>query len=155
MLSFSRFWEHVLIAYLFAKDHSVWVQIPKGLKITEMTSSKSSFILTGFLWVKTPEKAWCPAVFTAGHLFQALIMVRVTGLEPVRQRHTPLKRACLPVPAHSHNKNQLPSYYTKNLFICQYIFQHTSYFSEGSQFSHREPSEKIGFTAYSLRKDAG
>ena len=29
-------------------------------------------------------------------------MVRVTGLEPVRQRHTPLKRACLPIPAHSH-----------------------------------------------------
>ena len=31
-----------------------------------------------------------------------LKMVRVTGLEPVRQRHTPLKRACLPIPAHSH-----------------------------------------------------
>ena len=29
-------------------------------------------------------------------------VVRVTGLEPVRHRHTPLKRACLPVPAHSH-----------------------------------------------------
>jgi len=29
------------------------------------------------------------------------ILVRVTGLEPVRQRHTPLKRACLPIPAHS------------------------------------------------------
>ena len=29
-------------------------------------------------------------------------LVRVTGLEPVRQRHTPLKRACLPIPAHSH-----------------------------------------------------
>ena len=28
-------------------------------------------------------------------------MVRATGLEPVRQRHTPLKRACLPVPARS------------------------------------------------------
>jgi hypothetical protein len=28
-------------------------------------------------------------------------LVRVTGLEPVRHRHTPLKRACLPVPAHS------------------------------------------------------
>ena len=28
-------------------------------------------------------------------------LVRVTGLEPVRQRHTPLKRACLPIPAHS------------------------------------------------------
>ena len=28
-------------------------------------------------------------------------MVRVTGLEPVRRGHTPLKRACLPIPAHS------------------------------------------------------
>ena len=31
-----------------------------------------------------------------------MVSVRVTGLEPVRQRHTHLKRACLPVPAHSH-----------------------------------------------------
>ena len=28
-------------------------------------------------------------------------MVRVMGLEPIRKKHTPLKRACLPVPAHS------------------------------------------------------
>ena len=28
-----------------------------------------------------------------------LFLVRQTGLEPVRQRHTPLKRACLPIPA--------------------------------------------------------
>ena len=32
----------------------------------------------------------------------SLHIVRVTGLEPVRQRHTPLKRACLPIPARSH-----------------------------------------------------
>ena len=25
--------------------------------------------------------------------------MRETGLEPVRQKHTPLKRACLPIPA--------------------------------------------------------
>jgi len=30
--------------------------------------------------------------------------VRVTGLEPVRHKHTPLKRACLPIPAHSRIK---------------------------------------------------
>ena len=30
-------------------------------------------------------------------------LVRVTGLEPVRYKHTPLKRACLPIPAHSQN----------------------------------------------------
>ena len=35
-------------------------------------------------------------------LYFSFSMVRVTGLEPVRQRHTPLKRACLPIPAHSH-----------------------------------------------------
>ena len=29
-------------------------------------------------------------------------LVRETGLEPVRRRHTPLKRACLPVPALAH-----------------------------------------------------
>ncbi len=29
-------------------------------------------------------------------------MVRETGLEPVRLRHTHLKRACLPIPALSH-----------------------------------------------------
>ncbi len=39
-----------------------------------------------------------------------LRMVRVTGLEPVRHRHTPLKRACLPVPAHS--QKTLLDYYS-------------------------------------------
>ena len=29
-------------------------------------------------------------------------MVRGMGLEPTRQRHTHLKRACLPIPASSH-----------------------------------------------------
>ena len=36
------------------------------------------------------------------HKAEVLNLVRVTGLEPVRQWHTPLKRACLPIPAHSH-----------------------------------------------------
>ena len=31
--------------------------------------------------------------------------MRVMGLEPIRQRHTPLKRACLPIPAHSQKNN--------------------------------------------------
>ena len=31
-------------------------------------------------------------------------LVRETGLEPVRQRHTPLKRACLPIPALALNR---------------------------------------------------
>ena len=44
-------------------------------------------------------------------------MVRVTGLEPVRQRHTPLKRACLPIPAHSHIEQ---SNYSILFLKCQY-----------------------------------
>ena len=35
-------------------------------------------------------------------------LVRETGLEPVRHKHTPLKRACLPIPALALNKK----YYT-------------------------------------------
>ena len=35
-------------------------------------------------------------------LLQGFSLVRQTGLEPVRQRHTPLKRACLPIPALPH-----------------------------------------------------
>ena len=89
----------ILTAYSCVKDHSVWVQIPRGLKITEMTSPKLSLIFRGFLWVKTPEKAWCPAVFTAGHLFQAVIMVPPAGIEPARYNYrgilNPLR---LPVP---------------------------------------------------------
>ena len=34
----------------------------------------------------------------------AVLLVRETGLEPVRQRHTPLKRACLPIPALALNR---------------------------------------------------
>ena len=36
------------------------------------------------------------------HLFYCTSMVRQTGLEPVRQGHKPLKRACLPIPALPH-----------------------------------------------------
>ena len=32
-------------------------------------------------------------------------LVRETGLEPVRHKHTHLKRACLPVPALAQNKD--------------------------------------------------
>ncbi len=34
-------------------------------------------------------------------------MVRVVGLEPTRLRHTPLKRACLPIPAYSREQKIL------------------------------------------------
>ena len=42
----------------------------------------------------------------AGSLLNSV--VRETGLEPVRHKHTPLKRACLPIPALALNKK----YYT-------------------------------------------
>ena len=60
------------------------------------------------------------------------IMVRVTGLEPVRQRHTPLKRACLPIPAHSHIEQ---SNYSILFFVCQYEFLEIIKFFRYHQFS--------------------
>ena len=41
------------------------------------------------------------------------ILVRAVGLEPTRHKHTPLKRACLPIPAHSHFFNARVLYQTK------------------------------------------
>ena len=50
-------------------------------------------------------------------------LVRVMGLEPIRRGHTPLKRACLPIPAHSHKRSlRTPYYYNKVLFTCQQKF---------------------------------
>ena len=53
-------------------------------------------------------------------------LVRVTGLEPVRQRHTHLKRACLPVPAFSHMKRPITTrrrhYYSTGKAPCQQLF---------------------------------
>ena len=56
------------------------------------------------------------------------------GLEPIRQRHTPLKRACLPIPALPHLLSccrfgvfcLLPDddiYYSIQQYICQAFFQ--------------------------------
>ena len=52
-----------------------------------------------------------PSVLPEGLLFalkknletQGFFKLRMMGLEPIRHGHTPLKRACLPVPAHSHS----------------------------------------------------
>ena len=44
-------------------------------------------------------------------------MVRETGLEPVRHKHTPLKRACLPIPALALNGKD----YTRFLTFCQWF----------------------------------
>ena len=45
-------------------------------------------------------------------------MVRETGLEPVRHKHTPLKRACLPIPALALNN----MYYSTSHAVCQLLF---------------------------------
>ena len=39
----------------------------------------------------------------------AFFLVRQMGLEPIRQGHTPLKRACLPIPALPHMKLSCPA----------------------------------------------
>ena len=36
-----------------------------------------------------------------------IVLVRQMGLEPIRRRHTPLKRACLPIPALPHILNYI------------------------------------------------
>ena len=70
----------------------------------------------------------CPQValhsrLWAQYLFGHNIMVRVTGLEPVRQRHTPLKRACLPIPAHSQiTQFKQHIYYITLFIICPELF---------------------------------
>ena len=48
-------------------------------------------------------------------------MVRETGLEPVRHKHTPLKRACLPIPALALND----MYYSISRAVCQLLFLKT------------------------------
>lgn len=48
-------------------------------------------------------------------------MVRETGLEPVRHKHTPLKRACLPIPALALNN----MYYSISRAVCQLLFLKT------------------------------
>ena len=65
-------------------------------------------------------------------------LVRETGLEPVRQRHTPLKRACLPIPAFSHipvcTEHLLlkrEDYYSIRIACCQQIFYY--FFAEYSR----------------------
>ncbi len=52
---------------------------------------------------------------------RTISMVRVMGLEPIRQRHTPLKRACLPIPAHSLTLMLI--YYIIPNYICQELLK--------------------------------
>ena len=69
-----------------------------------------------------PQKTNNPQTALQSHS-RAKGMVRVTGLEPVRQRHTPLKRACLPIPAHSQiTQFKQHIYYITLFIICQELF---------------------------------
>ncbi len=64
-------------------------------------------------------------------------MVRVTRLELVRHGHTPLKRACLPIPAHSQIKlfllgarllyHQGAHLSTKNFFFFKFFLFSSSF----------------------------
>ena len=58
-------------------------------------------------WIKK-EPRYCEALF----------LVRETGLEPVRDYHTPLKRARLPIPPLS----RVLKYYTTEVLFCQQFF---------------------------------
>ena len=58
-------------------------------------------------WIKK-EPRYCEALF----------LVRETGLEPVRDYHTPLKRARLPIPPLS----RVLKYYTTEELFCQQFF---------------------------------
>ena len=59
-----------------------------------------------------------------GGLRKEPAMVRETGLEPVRDYHTPLKRARLPIPPLSHIGRSLErkKYYNKGKWQCQAFF---------------------------------
>ena len=58
-------------------------------------------------------------------IIKSVLLVRVTRLELVRRRHTPLKRACLPIPAHSHivvNRFDSTLFIISPLFYCVKAF---------------------------------
>ena len=72
-------------------------------RIEESTPSLKTVHRTVFLTVAFKSRYRFAGIIKRPNTYVlGLFMVRVTGLEPVRQRHTPLKRACLPIPAHSH-----------------------------------------------------
>ena len=54
-----------------------------------------------FSWAFSSENEACKANnnIPGKPNFPGIFLVRETGLEPVRHKHTHLKRACLPVPA--------------------------------------------------------
>ena len=73
------------------------------------------------------QKARKQRIYTVSELFA---LVRQTGLEPVRQGHTPLKRACLPIPALALSK----CYYSSRGGTCQGVFAEKSAFHGNGVF---------------------
>ena len=73
---------------------------------TRLRTCSLKTIINRFLYALSPLRLQVPSIYFSKQkkstkvLF--FVLVRVMGLEPIRRRHTPLKRACLPVPAHSH-----------------------------------------------------
>ena len=64
---------------------------------------------------------------------QAISMVRAVGLEPTRHKHTPLKRACLPVPACSHL--YINSIRANSLIILRFCLFVNTFFKKFLKFS--------------------
>ena len=137
---------NLIINYRFIKCNN---KIKNSIKNKSLT--KKCYIFEWFcVWKSFETKKWqyrakhsvLPQTKAISHLlrkqqtrtFHRLVkgsglnaLVRVTGLEPVRQRHTPLKRACLPIPAHSHiklgcNLGHNANYYIICFSICQLFF---------------------------------
>ena len=63
-----------------------------------------------------------------------VLLVRQMGLEPIRRRHTPLKRACLPIPALPQNIAN-SSFATLRIISFNYLFVNIIYHSFANIFS--------------------
>ena len=82
------------------------------------------------------------------HDLRFTFLVREMGLEPTRQRHTHLKRACLPIPALSHILCRL-SFSTTDYVIISQQYSFVKGFCKISQkkFLRIENHKNLGFGA--------
>ena len=94
----------------------------KGVDCFQNAGKKESFVACN----KTSKKE---RVRT--RIASRLSLVRETGLEPVRDYHTPLKRARLPIPPLSQKALRFCNgdYYSKGFLRCQEFFRKNSNFS--------------------------
>ena len=90
---------------------------------TTQTKNAETRMNTGFQHKQRRYETWTFQK-KCSDLIPSFNMVRETGLEPVRQRHTHLKRACLPVPALALNE----VYYNNCPDKCQLQFSLPSIF---------------------------